>query len=64
MEKNTQAEKMLKLLLKASNFNSLLDYYRQYYICFDELGREVLIEKEDFDYLCTLVPSDKIVRAE
>ncbi len=60
----TQAEKMLILLLKTSNFNSLLDYYGQFFICFDELGREVEINKEDFEYLCSLVPQDKIVRAE
>lgn len=59
----TQAEKMLILLLKTSNFNSLLDYYGQYFICFDELGREVEINKEDFEYLCTLVPTEKISKA-
>ncbi len=59
----TQAEKMLILLLKTSNFNSLLDYYGQYFVCFDELGREVEINKEDFEYLCTLVPTEKIIKA-
>ena len=58
-----QAEKMLILLLQTSNFNSLLDYYGQYYICFDEIGREVEISKEDFDYLCSLVPDKQIAKA-
>jgi len=60
---NNQAEKMLILLLKTSNFNSLLDYYGQYFICFNKVGSEVEIEEEDFKYLCSLVPQDKIVRA-
>ncbi len=60
---NNQAEKMLILLLKTSNFNSLLDYYGQYFICFNKVGNEVEIEEEDFKYLCSLVPQDKIVRA-
>ncbi len=59
----TQAEKMLILLLKTSNFNSLLDYYGQYFICFNELGREVEIDKEGFEYLSTLVPQDKIIKS-
>ncbi len=58
-----QAERMLVLLLEKSNFNSLLDYYGQYFICFDELGREVEISEEDFIYLSSLISKDKIVRA-
>lgn len=60
---NNQAEKMLILLLKTSNFNSLLDYYGQYFICFNKIGSEVEIDKEDFEYLSTLVPQDKIIRS-
>lgn len=58
-----QAERMLVLLLEKSNFNSLLDYYGQYFICFDELGREVEIDEEDFIYLSSLISKDRIVRA-
>lgn len=58
------AQEVLEIILKSSNFNSLLDYYGQYYICFNELGSEVPICKEHFDYLCSLVDNQQIVRAE
>lgn len=61
---NNQAEKMLILMLNSSDFNSLLDYYGQYYVCFDRIGCEVEISKEDFNYLCSLVKPEYIVRAE
>ena len=56
-------ELTLKLLLNHSDFDSILDYYGEYYICFEKLGSEVRVPKDVFDLLSTMLPAEKIVRS-
>ena len=63
MEKTETMELALKLLLNHSNFDSVLDYYGEYYICFNKLGSEIRVSKEVFDLLCTMLPDEKIIKS-
>ena len=63
MSKTEAMELTLKLLLNHSNFDSILDYYGEYYICFEKLGSEVRVPKDVFDLLSTMLPAEKIVRS-
>ena len=63
MEKMETMELALKLLLNHSNFDSVLDYYGEYYICFNKLGSEIRVPKEVFDLLCTMLPDERIIKS-
>jgi hypothetical protein len=63
MSKTEAMELTLKLLLNHSNFDSILDYYGEYYICFEKLGSEVRVPRDVFDLLSTMLPAEKIVRS-
>lgn len=63
MSKMEAMELTLKLLLNHSDFDSILDYYGEYYICFKKLGSEVRVPRDVFELLCTMLPTEKIVRS-
>lgn len=63
MSKTEAMELTLKLLLNHSNFDSILDYYGEYYICFEKLGSEIRVPRDVFELLCTMLPTEKIVRS-
>lgn len=63
MSKTEAMELTLKLLLNHSNFDSILDYYGEYYICFEKLGSEVRVPRDVFDLLSTMLPAEKIVKS-
>lgn len=63
MSKTEAMELTLKLLLNHSNFDSILDYYGEYYICFEKLGSEIRVPRDVFELLCTMLPAEKIVRS-
>ena len=63
MSKTEAMELTLKLLLNHSNFDSILDYYGEYYICFKKLGSEVRVPRDVFELLCTMLPAEKIVKS-
>ena len=63
MSKMEAMELTLKLLLNHSNFDSILDYYGEYYICFEKLGSEIRVPRDVFELLCTMLPAEKIVRS-
>lgn len=63
MSKTEAMELTLKLLLNHSNFDSILDHYGEYYICFEKLGSEVRVPRDVFDLLSTMLPAEKIVKS-
>ena len=63
MSKTEAMELTLKLLLNHSNFDSILDYYGEYYICFEKLGSEIRVPRDVFDLLSTMLPAEKVVRS-
>ena len=63
MSKTEAMELTLKLLLNHSDFDSILDYYGEYYICFEKLGSEIRVPRDVFELLCTMLPVEKIVRS-
>lgn len=63
MSKTEAMELTLKLLLNHSNFDSILDYYGEYYICFEKLGSEVRVPRDVFDLLSTMLPAEKIIKS-
>lgn len=53
---NTDKEALLALVEKYTDLDSLLDYYGEYWLCYEELGKQVQISKEEFDLFSLVLP--------